>query len=92
MRHLKIALAVAIAVGGSLSLASGANATVAATGMSTAVEHLTVTDQVQFVYRGHPHCWYADGWHGPGWYWCGYHHRRGFGWGGGEGWRGWRHP
>ena len=31
-----------------------------------------------------------DGWHGPGWYWCGYHHRVGLGWGGPEGWNGWR--
>jgi hypothetical protein len=46
---------------------------------------------VQFRFEGHRHCWYARGWNGPGWYWCGYHHRRGMGWGGGEGWNGWRH-
>jgi hypothetical protein len=91
MRCSKVALAAALAVGSLLSVAGAANATIAATGVNTAVESLTVVDQVQFVYGGHRHCWYPDGWHGPGWYWCGYHHRRGFGWGGEEGWRGWRH-
>ena len=49
-------------------------------------------EQVQFyVWGGRHYCWYYEGWHGPGWYWCGYHHRRGLGWGGPEGWQGWRH-
>lgn len=47
-------------------------------------------EKVQFyIYGGRHYCFYPDGWHGPGWYWCGYQLRRGFGWGGGEGWRGW---
>jgi hypothetical protein len=91
MRHSKTALAAAIAVGGFLSIAGSANATVPATGMSATADRLTVVDQVQFIYGGHRHCWYADGWNGPGWYWCGYRHRHGFGWGGGEGWHSWRH-
>jgi hypothetical protein len=41
-----------------------------------------------FLFGGHGYCWYLDGWNGPGWYWCGYASRRGFGWGGPEGWRG----
>jgi hypothetical protein len=44
-----------------------------------------------FLFGGRKHCFYADGWHGPGWYWCGYGHRHGHGWGGPEGYRGWRH-
>src|SRR5262249_45172723 len=53
--------------------------------------------QAQFAvyfYSGHRYCWYDDGWHGPGWYWCGYPGRSGYGWGGAWGWRGWRggHP
>jgi hypothetical protein len=91
MRHSKIALAAAIAVGGFLSIAGSANATVAATSMSAAADRLTVVDQVQFIFGGHRHCWYADGWNGPGWYWCGYRHRHGYGWGGGEGWHSWHH-
>lgn len=45
--------------------------------------------QVQYVYAGRNYCWYGGGWHGPGYYWCGYAWRRGFGWGGPYGWRGW---
>jgi hypothetical protein len=44
---------------------------------------------IDFVFGGHRHCWYDDGWHGPGFYWCGYGHRQGRGWGGPEGYRGW---
>ena len=43
----------------------------------------------QYVYLGHNYCWYDAGWQGAGFYWCGYAMRRGYGWGGGEGWRGW---
>jgi hypothetical protein len=44
---------------------------------------------VQYFYAGRNYCWYGGGWHGPGYYWCGYAWRRGFGWGGPYGWRGW---
>jgi len=90
MRSWKIGLAIAGAVG-VLAIASSANATVATTGISAALDRLATVEQVDFRWGGHRHCWYEDGWHGPGWYWCGYHHRRGLGWGGGEGYRGWRH-
>lgn len=46
-------------------------------------------EHVQFFFGGRNYCFYPDGWHGPGWYWCGYAFRRGFGWGGGEGFHGW---
>ena len=42
-----------------------------------------------YMYGGHRYCWYDEGWRGSGWYWCGYANRRGYGWGGGEGWRNW---
>lgn len=42
-----------------------------------------------FIYGSRHYCWYYDGWHGPGFYWCGYAWHRGFGWGGGYGWHGW---
>ncbi|MGP0057714.1 MAG: hypothetical protein ACLPID_00285 [Beijerinckiaceae bacterium] len=42
-----------------------------------------------YFWGGHRYCWYDDGWQGGGWYWCGYPWRRGFGWGGPAGWRGW---
>ena len=47
---------------------------------------------VQFRFGGRRYCWYLAGWRGPGWYWCGYARRRGFGWGGGDGWQGWNSP
>jgi hypothetical protein len=45
--------------------------------------------QAQFFYGDREYCWYDNGWHGPGFYWCGYALRRGYGWGGGYGWHGW---
>ena len=39
-----------------------------------------------YWYSGHRYCWYDDGWHGGGWYWCGENFHRGFGWGGPIGW------
>jgi len=47
-------------------------------------------EQAQFFLGGQNYCWYDDGWHGPGFYWCGYAFRRGLGWGGGAGWHGWQ--
>jgi hypothetical protein len=91
MRCSKIALAAALAAGSLLSIASTSNATILSTGVNTAADSLNLVDQVQFVFEGHKHCWYRDGWHGPGWYWCGYRTRKGFGWGGEEGYHGWKH-
>jgi hypothetical protein len=92
--NFKIALAVSVAVGSLLAIGGSANATIAPTDMSAAVDSLALIDQVQFVFGGHKHCWYAEGWHGPGWYWCGYadEKHKGRGWGGPEGYRGWKHP
>ena len=42
-----------------------------------------------YVWGGRHYCWYVDGWHGPGWYWCGFRFRQGLGWGGEYGWHGW---
>ena len=59
-------------------------------GLGEAVDELTMMENVQFRFEGRRHCWYNRGWNGPGWYWCGYHVRRGRGWGGTEGWNGWQ--
>lgn len=58
-------------------------------GLGVAADNLDVTANVQYVYGGRRYCWYADGWQGPGWYWCGYRMRRGLGWGGPVGWQNW---
>ena len=77
------------------TLAAGAMGTALAApalpGADRAAEHLTLIDRAAYVYRGRSYCFYLDGWHGPGWYWCGYATRHGYGWGGGEGWRGWHY-
>jgi hypothetical protein len=46
-------------------------------------------EKTQYFYGGRNYCWYAGGWRGAGYYWCGYAWRRGLGWGGPIGWRGW---
>jgi hypothetical protein len=89
MRSSKIA--VALVTGAVLSLAGAANAGVGSTAPGTAAEGLALTNQVDFLFGGRKHCWYAEGWNGAGWYWCGYATRKGKGWGGGEGFRGWKH-
>jgi hypothetical protein len=59
-------------------------------GFKAAAGDQSVIDQVQYRYAGREYCWYDDGWRGPGFYWCGYRLRTGFGWGGPQGWHGWR--
>jgi hypothetical protein len=46
---------------------------------------LSSIKQAQFIFGGRNYCFYLDGWHGRGFYWCGYAYRRGLGWGGPEG-------
>jgi hypothetical protein len=60
-------------------------------GLGQAADALGTVEQAQYFYGGYQYCWYPDGWRGPGFYRCGYHLRRGFGWGGPIGWRGFRH-
>ena len=56
---------------------------------------IDATDLVEktaiFVVEGRRYCFYFNGWHGPGWYRCGFAFRRGLGWGGAYGWRGWEY-
>jgi hypothetical protein len=59
--------------------------------LRTALGSLDIIEKAQvFVWQGRRYCWYDDGWHGPGFYWCGYARRHGLGWGGGSGWHGWQ--
>jgi hypothetical protein len=71
------------------NLILAAAVTIAAVASTTLAN--TSANAAGFVFEGHKHCWYADGWHGSGWYWCGYARRKGHGWGGPEGWQGWKH-
>ncbi|QXX75766.1 hypothetical protein [Methylovirgula sp. HY1] len=85
-----------LVLGGSLALA----AMLGASGAARAQEPLDALGAAVgtavgvaggYAFGGHNYCWYPGGWRGPGWYWCGYGARRGYGWGGGEGFHGWHH-
>jgi hypothetical protein len=80
----------ALLAGGTLLVGDAQSATFSFDGIRVAADRLGILEETQFIYEGRRHCFYPDGWHGPGWYWCGYNFRRGLGWGGPEGWRGWR--
>jgi hypothetical protein len=94
MRKTALALVGAMALGVGTMMTTGAAQAVPA-GLSgqlnAGIVGFDLVEKAQYVYRGRRYCFYFDGWHGPGWYWCGYAHRRGYGWGGTTGWRGWHH-
>jgi hypothetical protein len=90
MRKLLFAGATALMSFGGLAVSSGAQAApLSVDPMSDAVQSLSLTQDAQYVYGGRRYCFYPNGWRGPGFYWCGYAWRRGYGWGGAPGWRGW---
>lgn len=92
MRNLVFAGVAAVALAASgVSMSGVAEAAVTGPfqGIRAAVDDLNMMENVQYRFEGRRHCWYNRGWNGPGWYWCGYHVRRGRGFGGGEGWNGW---
>jgi hypothetical protein len=91
MRNLLLGVAAATSLFAVSALAASAQAASPATvvfGVDRAGGPITLTP-AQYIYLGHSYCWYDAGWRGSGFYWCGYAMRRGYGWGGGEGWRGW---
>ncbi|HEY4075429.1 MAG TPA: hypothetical protein VGM26_00730 [Rhizomicrobium sp.] len=61
----------------------------AAVAALSVLSSVPVANAQLYAWGGRNYCWYYDGWHGPGYYWCGYRLRRGYGWGGGMGWHGW---
>jgi hypothetical protein len=92
MRRLMFRLATITAVAASTIMIGGraqAAALPGSDGLRAAIDTSALTENVQYFFGGRNYCWYDFGWNGPGWYWCGYGARRGFGWGGGRGFRGW---
>ncbi len=87
---LLIAGAAAITAGAVIAPAAQAGSFGPSSGLGSVADSLGAPETVQYMWHGRRHCFYPDGWHGPGWYWCGYAHRRGAGWGGPRGWHGWR--
>jgi len=88
MRKIGLALVLAGAFIVGLAFHGGAQAA-PAMGLGAAPDEINVVEKTQYVYGGYRHCWYGNGWKGPGWYRCGYAWRRGYGWGGPVGWNGW---
>ena len=86
----KLVLGLALAGGVALPLGDIAEAAI---GDGVAASHiasqLIPIEKAQYVYGGQSYCWYGNGWHGPGYYYCGYAFRPGLGWGGGIGWNNW---
>lgn len=88
----KVSAAVLTVVGAAL-LSTGATAAplAPAQNVPAANQQLPIETVQSYYHRSHRYCFYLDGWHGPGWYRCGYHHRKGYGWGGPSGWNKWSH-
>jgi hypothetical protein len=91
MRRFFIAAAATIAIAATPISFSGKAEAATGSALSSSLDQLSLIEKAQFVFGGKKHCWYLDGWHGPGWYWCGYAKRKGMGWGGPEGYNGWKH-
>jgi hypothetical protein len=90
MKKVGLALVVAAAVGAGTAAINTAQAAPAGnSGLGAAGNSLSLVEKTQFFFGEKEYCWYDDGWHGPGWYWCGYALRQGFGWGGPVGWHNW---
>jgi hypothetical protein len=89
MKQFRLALVLGAALGATMAFTATTQAMPAQTGLAADAGNLSAVEQAQFIFGGRNYCFYPDGWHGPGWYWCGYALRRGFGWGGVEGWHGW---
>jgi hypothetical protein len=92
MRNIVLGLAAATALAGAACVPATEAQAAPLPGVVIGVDTpntATIEKTQVFIYSGRHFCWYDDAWNGPGWYWCGYGWRRGFGWGGPWGFRGW---
>lgn len=89
MKKFRLALMVGAMAGAAMLAAGTAQAMPLSGQLAPAAANLSPIVKAQFLFGGRQYCFYPDGWHGPGWYWCGYGARYGFGFGGPEGWHGW---
>src|SRR5215475_6082700 len=92
MRKICLTLTATLAVAAAMIGGRSHAAVMDPDALRVAADELAAVEMVQFTWRGRPFCWYDTGWRGPGWYQCGFRWRRGSGWGGPVGWRGWRRP
>jgi hypothetical protein len=91
MRSLFIAAAATLAIVATPALFNVSAQAAPGGGLTATVDGLSLIEKTDFLFGGKKHCWYGEGWHGAGWYWCGYAKREGKGWGGPEGYNGWKH-
>ena len=91
MKRLGTAIALGVVLTAGTAMVSTTQAMPAGQLRSSANSLMPLEKTQLFIFGGRHYCFYPDGWHGPGWYWCGYAWRHGFGWGGPSGWHGW-HP
>ena len=89
-RFIFATAAIATLAAGATMLNASAQAAIG-DGLKPTIDGLNLIERADFIFGGHKHCWYGEGWHGAGWYWCGYAKRQGKGWGGEEGFHGWKH-
>jgi hypothetical protein len=89
MRKLTLTVAALALCAGAFAI-TNASAMPLGSGLGQTADGLGLIERSQYFYGDQEYCWYPDGWHGPGFYWCGYNMRPGYGWGGPMGWRGWR--
>jgi hypothetical protein len=92
MRKFALTLAAIALAAGALIGKADAMPLGAAGPLGGAAGELNAIEKTQYRWGGREYCFYPDGWRGPGFYWCGYHLRRGLGYGGPAGWRGWGGP
>jgi hypothetical protein len=92
MRKFALTLAAIALSAGALVGKADAMPLGATSPLASAADELNAVEKTQYRWGGRQYCFYPDGWRGPGFYWCGYHLRRGMGWGGPMGWRGWGGP
>jgi hypothetical protein len=91
MKRFKSMLALATMLGTATTLAASAQAMPVSGQLGADAVNLNAIEKTQFMFGGRNYCFYVDGWHGPGRYWCGYAYRRGFGWGAARvAWLAWR--
>jgi hypothetical protein len=92
MRRLTLCLVAIAAASAAIATTGSRSQAGIVAPLGLAADELPIPEAVQFFFGGRRFCWYNAGWRGPGWYRCGFQRRRGLGWGGPLGWRGWRRP
>ena len=88
----RVGAGIALLVAGAFFTSAQAAPVTGGVGTKNLIDPTAMVQKTQIIVFGDRRwCFYYDAWNGPGWYWCDYAWRRGYGWGGEPGWRGWRY-